>query len=216
MRRFFTIPAAGLLALALAAPAMAGANTGNFSGTLSLAQAGWDAYDEASQTYTAEFITVTVDESGGGAFADYSSYREQYLQCTGADTPDDPDDDTFGVAYSNIYGWGEGVSLTIGQRNASAHATGSIYGYAEEFNECTGEWTSEELGEFDFSLDLVATSPTVRESGRGSFHIPGEFNQHSSYTAVYRFAEGTFDGPNGGHDVAGQVGKVSWRDHSNG
>ena len=46
MRRFLTIPAAAFLALALAAPAMAGANVGNFSGSVAIAQGGWDSFDD--------------------------------------------------------------------------------------------------------------------------------------------------------------------------
>jgi hypothetical protein len=56
----------------------------------------------------------------------------------------------------------------------------------------------------------------VRESSRGSFKLPGEYNSHSSYKAVYRFAEGTIDLGAGTQEVYGQIGTVSWKDHSNG
>jgi len=57
---------------------------------------------------------------------------------------------------------------------------------------------------------------TIRESGRGSFHIPGEFNGHSSYKSVYRLADGTFAGGATAQSVSGQIGTFSWTDHSNG
>jgi hypothetical protein len=216
MRKLLTIPAAGVLALALAAPAMAGANVGNYSSSLAMAQGGWDSFDDETSTYSSGYIAVSRDAASGATFAEYGSYTETKLQCTGADTPDDPDDDTYAGGYSSDYGYAEGVSLTIAKRDSSAHATGSMDAYHEEYNECTGESTFSELGSFEFSLDLMATSSTIRESGRGSFHVPGEFNGHSSYQAAYRLAGGTLVGPDGSHAVDGQIGTVTWRDHSNG
>jgi hypothetical protein len=216
MRRFLTIPAAGVLALALAAPAMAGANVGNYSSSLAIAQGGWDSFDEETSTYSSGYLAVSSDAANGATFAEYGSYAETKLQCTGADTPDDPDDDTYAGGYSSDYGYAEGASLTIARRDSSAHATGSMDAYHEEYNGCTGESTFDELGSFEFSLDLTATSSTIRESGRGSFHVPGEFNGHSTYRADYRLAGGTFDGPDGSRVVDGQIGTVTWRDHSNG
>jgi hypothetical protein len=215
MRRFMTIPMAGLFALAVAAPAAAGANVGNFSGSVTMAQANWDAKDEATQTYSYGYIAVSRDQGSSEAFAEYSEYSERYVQCTGAETPDDPDDDTYGAIATSVWGYGS-ASLAIGKNNGTASASGELSAGREGYNECTGEWTFEELPAFPFSLDLTATSATIRESGRGSFHVPGEFNSHSSYKAVYRYAEGTFEGADGPQSVFGQIGKVSWSDHSNG
>jgi hypothetical protein len=54
------------------------------------------------------------------------------------------------------------------------------------------------------------------ERGTWSFHIPSEYNNHSSYSTTYRTADGT--ATIGGDEIAvdGGIGKVSWRDHSNG
>jgi hypothetical protein len=216
MRRFLTIPAAGVLALALAAPAMAGANVGNTSGSMTIAQGSWGTFDDSTGIYTYGYVAVSRDGAGEPAWVEYGSYSERKVQCTGAETPDDPDDDTFGGAYSNDYGYGDSASLTIGKSNASARASGSIVVSHEEYNDCTGEGRYEELGASDFSLELAATSATIRESGRGSFHIPGDVNAHTTYQAAYRIAAGTFDGPDGVKTVDGQIGKVTWRDHSNG
>lgn len=214
MRRFMTIPLAGLLALTLAAPAMAGPNVGNFSGSVTIAQANWEAWDDASQTYTYGYIAVG-QEQGGEAFADFSESSQQYVQCTGADTPDDKEDDTFGAVGSNVWGYGS-PSLAIGKNFGTATASGTLEASRETFNECTGEYGYEALPALAFSLDLTANSGTVKESSRGSFKLPGEYNSHSSYKATYRFAEGTFDAGDGAHEVYGQIGKVSWMDHSNG
>jgi predicted secreted hydrolase len=119
------------------------------------------------------------------------------------------------VVISSVWGYGA-ASLAVGPKNASASASGTLDAVGEDFDECTGESAYEELPAFDFNLDLTATSPTIKESGRGSFHVPGEFNSHSSYRATYRFAEGTFDGADGSQSVSGQIGRVSWMEHTNG
>jgi hypothetical protein len=48
------------------------------------------------------------------------------------------------------------------------------------YDECTGTYDKEQVSSATFSLDLTATSALIKESGRGSFHIPGTFNNHSS------------------------------------
>ncbi|HEV8545747.1 MAG TPA: hypothetical protein VGQ64_05610 [Candidatus Limnocylindrales bacterium] len=215
MRKLTAVPIAGFMALTLAASAMAGPNVGNYSSSLSLAQASWDSYDEATDSFQGGYVTVSREQGSSDAYAEYSQYSEQYLQCTGADTPDDPDDDTFGVIFSNVWGYGP-ATLTIARNDSSASASGTLDVGREHFNECTGESGYEELQAFAFSLDLTATSGTIRESGRGSFHLPGEFNSHSSYKSTYCYAAGTFSGVDGVQSVTGMIGTVSWRDHSNG
>lgn len=215
MRRFVTVPLAGLVALAVAAPVAAGPNVGNYSSSLIVAQATWDSWDEATGAYSSGFIAVSQEQGSAEAFAEYNAYSEQSVQCTGAETPDDPDDDTFGLVGSSTWGWGP-ASLAVGKNFGAASASGDLSMGREHFNECTGEWTFEEVPEAQFDLDLTATSGTIRESGRGSFHLPGEFNSHSSYKATYRFAVGTFSGVDGAQSVGGQIGKVSWMEHANG
>jgi hypothetical protein len=215
MRKFLALPLAGLLALALAGSAMAGPNVGNYSSSVTIAQASWDSYDDETGTFAYGYVAVSREQGSSEAFAEYGQGSEQYVQCTGIDTPDNPDDDTFGFVFSNVWGYGP-ASLTIGKNNSSASASGTLDVVREAFNECTGEWSYDELQAIDFSLDLAATSATIRESGRGSFHVPGEFNSHSSYKASYRQAAGTFTGNDGPQSISGMIGTVSWKDHSNG
>lgn len=215
MRRFMTLPIAGLFALAVAGPAAAGANVGNYSSSATIVQASWEAFDDATQAYSYGYVAVTQEQGSSEAYAEYNEYSEQFVQCTGADTPDDPDDDTFGIVGTNVWGYGD-ASLSVGRNFSSATASGTIAVAREGFNECTGEWTYEELPELTFNLDLTATSATVKESGRGSFHLPGEFNDHYSYKSTYRFGEGTLSGLDGLQSVSGQIGKVSWSEHTNG
>jgi hypothetical protein len=215
MRTFLTVPMAGLLVLAVAAPVAAGPNVGNYSSSLTIAQANWGSFDEATGIYSYGYLAVSQEQGSSSAVAEFSQYSEHDTQCTGAETPDDPTDDSFGTIYTNRWGFGP-ASLSIDGRFASATATGALEIYAETFDGCTDEYSSEELPALTFDLDLTATSPTIRESGRGSFHLPGEVNNHSSYKATYRLAEGSLDGVEGAEDLFGQIGKVTWTEHSNG
>jgi hypothetical protein len=215
MRTFLTVPMAGLLVLAVAAPVAAGPNVGNYSSSVSIAQANWGSKDEATETYSYGYLAVSQEQGSSDAFAEYSLYREQTVQCTGAETPDDPDDDTFATNASSVWGFGP-AALSIDGKFASATATGVLDAYAEMIDGCTGESSYEDISGLSVALDLTATSSTVRESGRGSFHLPGEFNNHSSYKATYRFAEGSVDVGDGPQAAFGQIGKVSWSEHSNG
>jgi hypothetical protein len=216
MRKFMVVPMAGLLLLAAAAPALAGPNVGNASGSTVVAQGSWESFDETTQTYTYGYISVGRDSESPGVQAQYEQHEEQYGQCTGADTPDDPDDDSYGAIVTSVWGYSDDASLTVARNNSAATAGGTLTAARDSYIECTGEGTKDESSPIEFTLGLTATSDTIRESGRGSFHIPGEVNLHSSYKAVYRMAEGTFDGPNGEQAVAGMIGKVSWMDHGNG
>ena len=215
MRRYLAVPLAGLIALAVAAPALAGPSVANFSGSVDMAQGTWESYAEDTGSFHYGYVAVSREQRSSETFAEFYDYREEYVQCTGADTPDDPEDDSFAAIGSSVWGYGP-ATLTIGKNNGSATASGTLEATRENFDGCSGEWTVEELADFDFSLALVATSGTIRETGRGSFHVPGEFNSHSSYKAVYREAAGTFTGGDGPQSISGMIGNISWKDHSNG
>jgi hypothetical protein len=215
MRKFMVVPLAGLLVLGAATPAFAGANVGNSSGSATVAQGGWDSYDDATQTSRSGYVAVVHETGSAQTYAEYQQYTDQSVQCTGAATPNDPTDDTFASTDTFVYGYGD-AKLAIGKTNGSATASGTLSMSSDTFDGCTGEETYVDLPALAFTLNLTATSGTIRESGRGSFHIPGEFNGHSSYKSVYRLADGTFAGGATTQSVSGQIGTFSWTDHSNG
>ncbi|HEX5823987.1 MAG TPA: hypothetical protein VFY18_05935 [Candidatus Limnocylindrales bacterium] len=224
MRTFMVVPLAGLLVLGAAAPVLAAPNVGNFGGSATVAQGGWDSYDEATETFESGYVVVARDSGSSETYAEYSQYTEVTVQCTGADTPADETDDTWASNSSFRYGYGT-ATLTIGKKGALATASGTLSVSEGTFDGCTGEETyapkdttggGGESVDVPFSLSLTATSGTIKESGRSSFKLPGQFNSHSSYKSTYRLAEGTFEAGNGTQAVSGQFGTVSWMDHSNG
>jgi hypothetical protein len=215
MRKLLVVPLAGLLVLGIAAPALAGPNTTNLSGSATIAQASWESYDDATETYAYGYLVVVRESGSTAPFAQYQQYTEQIVQCTGDATPDDPSDDTFAPKATFLDGFGD-ATLAIGKSYSSAAASGNLAISSGGFDGCTGEKFYEEAPGRAFTLDLTATSPTIRESGRGSFHVPGEFNNHSSYKATYRLADAAITGLDAPAVVSGQIGKVSWMDHTNG
>ncbi|HYU50940.1 MAG TPA: hypothetical protein VEO91_13545 [Candidatus Limnocylindria bacterium] len=215
MRTFLTVPMAGLLVLAVAAPVAAGPNVGNYSSSVTIAQADWGSFDKEAGSYSYGYLAVSQEQGSSDALAEFNQYIEQNVQCTGAETPDDPSDDMFGTISTNRWGFGS-ATLSVDGKLASATASSVLYVEQDRFDSCTGESSYDELPALEIALDLTATSGTIRESGRGSFHLPGEFNSHSSYKATYRMAEGSIDGVEGAESVFGQIGKVSWSEHTNG
>jgi hypothetical protein len=215
MRRFLAIPLASLLLAGATVPALAAPNVSNLGGSATIAQGGWDSYDEATGAYASGYVVVIRDASSPETYAEYSEYAERYVQCTGADTPDDSSDDAWGVVATFRYGYGE-ASLDLSKRSGTATAAGTLHVSEGSVDECAGEKTEGDSGDVAFTLDLTATSGTIRESGRGSFKLPGEFNSHSSYKVTYRLAEGTFTAGADAQAVQGQFGTVAWMDHSNG
>ena len=83
-------------------------------------------------------------------------------------------------------------------------------------DDCAGSYVDSYESGVAVSLDLVANGSKIMERGTSSFHIPSEYNGHSSYTTTSRTAAGT--AAIGGDEIAvdGAIGKVTWRDHGNG
>jgi hypothetical protein len=212
MRTTISVPLAALLVLTIAAPVAAGPNVGNSSGSLTIAQANWDTSD--GDTYGSGYLSVSTSDGDPQAMIEFSEYHEAWVQCSGAETPDDESDDWFAPVGTSSYGWGSG-DLTVGRNYGDAQATGTLEVYTETFDGCAGD-SDGTVGQVDVALSLVGTGALVRESGRGSFHIPGVYNGHDSYRSAYRMAEGSVALGDRAFETYGLIGKISWMSHSNG
>lgn len=209
MRKFTVIPMAGLLALAIAAPVSAGANVGNHSGSATTAQGSW--YSEGADGFAYGYLAAWQEQGATSAYIELFEESGDYVDCT----PADETDDSYGFQGTYRYGWGEG-SLSVGRGYADATATGTVGIETSTVDDCAGTYVSDFEAGVAVTLDLVATGPKVMERGTWSFHIPGQYNSHSSYSSTYRTAAGTATIGSDAFDVEGGIGKVSWRDHSNG
>ena len=209
MRKFMVMPIAALLALTIAAPVSAGANVANFSQSAMTAQGSWSSGTGGVETYGT--LLAWQDAGSPSAYLEFFEESGTYVDCT----PADDTDEYFGFQGRYRYGFGEGT-LTVGRGMGDATAAGTLEVYTTVADDCAGTYEEIQESGLAVSLDLTATGAKVMERGTWSFHIPSEFNSHSSYSTTYRTAAGT--ATIGGEEMAvdGGIGKVSWRDHSNG
>jgi len=209
MRTFMVIPLAALLVLAVAAPASAGANVTNSSQSALTAQGSWYSENDGVETYGS--LVGWQDSGSSSAYIEFWEQAGQYVDCT----PGDDTDQAYGFQGQYRFGFGDG-SLTIGRGYANAHASGTVELTTVSVDDCTGDYSEASGGAIDVSLDLVAIGGKVMERGTSSFKIPGIFNTHSSYSSTSRLAAGTATIGGLEMTVEGGIGKISWRDHSNG
>ncbi len=204
MRRFMIIPLAALLVLAVAAPASAGANVSNSSGSALTAQGSWSTADGGYGSFNA-----WQETGSNSAYLDLFEESGQYVDCT----PADDSDDFYGFQGQIRYGYGEGT-MTGGTSGAVASGTLDIG--TVTIDDCTGDASETWASGVPVTLRLTASGSKIMERGTSSFKVPGEYNGHSSYSTTYRLATGSV--AIGGSDFAvdGSIGKVSWRDHGNG
>lgn len=209
MRKFTVIPMAALLALAIAAPVAAGPNVTNASGSATTAQGSW--FSDSAGGFTYGYMFAWQQQGETSAYIEFFESSGNYVDCT----PADETDDSYGFQGTHRYGWGEG-SLSVGRGYADATATGTVGIDTATVDDCAGTYVSDYEDGVAIALDLVATGAKVMERGTGSFKIPGEINNHYSYSSTYRIAAGTASIGSDDLDVEGAIGKVSWRDHFNG
>jgi len=209
MRKLLMLPMAALLIAAMAAPVSAGANVANSSQSASTAQGSWSSQSGGGETYGS--IYAWQDSGSASAYLELYEESGQYVDCT----PADETDESYGFQGQYRFGYGEGT-LAIGRGQADAHASGTLEISTTVVDDCAGSYVESQESGVAVSLDLVANGSKIMERGTWSFHIPSEYNNHSSYSTTYRTAAGT--ATIGGEEIAvdGGIGKVSWRDHSNG
>jgi hypothetical protein len=210
MRKFMVIPLAALLVLAVAAPASAGANTYNSSGSALTAQGSW--FSDAGGAWTSGSLYAWQETGSSSTYLEFFEETGQYVDCT----PADDTDEFYGFQGQYRYGYGEGT-LTMGQGLSQAHASGVLDIGSVTVDDCVGLYDESWAGGVPVSLDLVATGPKTMERGTSSFKVPSEYNGHSSYSTTFRAAAGSATiGDEPDFAVDGGIGKVSWRDHGNG
>jgi hypothetical protein len=209
MRKFMVLPLAALLVLTVAAPAFAGANVSNSSQSALTAQGSWFSQAGDGEIYGS--LYAWQDSGSTSAYMEFFEESGQYVDCT----PADETDESYGFQGQYRFGYGEGT-LAIGRGSTDAHASGVLEIYTTIVDDCIGSYAGSEEGSVAVSLDLVANGPKVMERGTWSFKIPSEFNGHSSYSTTYCTADGIAVIGDDEIAVDGGIGKVSWRDHSNG
>lgn len=202
-RAIVVIAAATLLLVTLAAPASAG-YVFNERGSAEVVQGSWWSESGDSSTYGSAYAWAV---SGGESFLEVYEQSGQWVQC-------DPTGEFWGFVGTWTYGYGP-ASVTIGRHYGTGSATGTVQLFTSTVNECAGEY-SEVMDSANVTIDMTGSGSLYRSRSSGSFKVPGEFNDNYSSSSVSRSATGTV--AFGGRDIAaqGEIGKITWRSHSNG
>jgi hypothetical protein len=206
MRRFLSVGAAALLALTVAAPAMAGANTVNSSGSAQFVYGEWSG--ESGNGY-ASFVT----DSAYGTYGEFYEESGEWIAC-------DETGEFYGFVGSRTYGFASELAIDLDSRLNHASVTGRLELYGETVNECTGESDGGKDGgtsvAFSASLDGVGSVARFRDFG--SFKVPGDYNSHSKQSGKQRDATGSLQLEGAAARQLGwaAIANVTWSDHSNG
>ena len=200
MRKVAVLPMAGLLVLAIAAPASAGANVQNTSGSATVINAEW--YSGGSSGYA--YFTQTEY----GPWAEFYDEAGTWLAC-------DDFGESFGFVGTRMYGWGDDLTIVVDSRLDHGSVTGTLYAFTETVNECTGEYGGTKEGTIAVSAELDGVGEAVRFRDTGRFNIPGEFQSHSTQSGKQRTATGTIDFAEAGTRTldGGVLASIRWRDH---
>ena len=222
MRRFMVLPMAGLLAVTMAGPAMAGPNVSNTSGGGESIYGEW--YSEGTSGYV-----VVGEENGYGTFGEIYQESGAWVECEGGVEPGGsegpvtqdtgPGEGPYGFVGTRTFGWAFDLEVTLSRRLETGTATGSVELYTETVDECNGIYGGQpvaEIGTLHVSATGVGSLGTFR--GSGAYQIPSEFNGHEHYRGSERQAAGTVvagDAIDATFDW-GYMNKVTWTLHTNG
>jgi hypothetical protein len=204
MRKLAVIPMAGLLALAIAAPAAAGANVSNQSGSAAVLNG--EYYSDGIYGYA--YFAI---DSAYGSWGEVYEESGEWVQC-------DETGEFYGFVGNRTYGWTEDLTIVLDSRLNHGTASGTLELISETINECTGEYGGGgEPTSVGFTADLDGFGSVARFRNSGSYQLPGEFNAHSSQSGKERQATGSIDlGAAGTRTFdAGVLATITWRDHSN-
>ena len=135
-------------------------------------------------------------------------------------TPDDPTDDFTGYHYESVSGSGSGT-VEIDKQYRSGSATAVLDLFVNSFDDCSfypengGEGTI--IEDVPVTISATATSALTRSTSSSGFHIPGEINDRFRFDSRYRTGDdgGVTWGDQERTAEFTQIGKISWRSHSN-
>jgi hypothetical protein len=221
MRKFMVVPMAGLLVLSIAAPAMAGPNVSNTSGT------GKTIYGEWSGPATYGYVFLG-EETGHGGFGDIYQESGEWVLCEpgtgpvkGDPTTQDttPGDEIYGFVGTRTYGYAVDLQITLSRRLGSGTATGSAELTTESVDECAGIYGGDGVSSIvPINLTVAGAGALASFRGSGHYKIPSEFNGHDNYRGTERQATGLVvvgEAIDVSFDSA-YMSQVTWSQHTNG
>ena len=223
MRKFMALPMAGILALTIVVPALAGANVTNTSGS------GETIYGEWSSGGTVGYVFLG-EETGHGGFGEIYQETGEWVLCepaaegaipgNGKPSPQDtgPADEVHGFVGTRTYGWAYDLTITLSRRLETGNATGSVELVTETVNECEGSYGEPTSQVAVLNVDLVGVGSLASFRGSGHYKMPSEFNGHENYRGTERAATGSVRVGDAIDTTLGfgSMSKVTWTQHTNG
>lgn len=223
MRRFIVVPLAGLLLLGAAAPAFAGANVSNTSGSGESIYGEWYGDGMSGSVFLGE-------ENGTTGFGEIYQESGEYIECTApvgpapavkstSVTPDDTGGGDYGFKGTRTWGYSENLTIDLSKKLEHGTATGSVELYTAAIDECAGIYGDEAVEETaTLRVEVSAAGPLATFRDHGSYQIPSEFNGHSNYRGSERAASGSVvAGSSIDTQLSfGYMSKVTWTEHVNG
>jgi hypothetical protein len=202
MRRLLIIPLVGALVLGAAGPVAAGPNTSNLSESGRTIQGEW--YSDLG--YGAVYL---FDESSG-TYGEIFEESGQYTPCDG------PDGD-YGFQGTRIFGWANGLTISVDAKLTAGSAAGDFEIAVETVDECAESYDTT-FETVSVTVDVTGTGSVATFRNSGTFKIPGEYNSHSRYRGKERPGTGVIDlGSMGTRDFGwAMMASYSWSEHSNG
>ena len=221
MRKYLALPLAALLAVVVAAPAFAGANTSNTSGTGRTVYGAW--FDGSTYGYA-----YFGQESGQPGFGEIYEEAGAWVECAPPEGggepaleaigPDDtgPGEGYYGFVGLRTYGWAYDVQITFSRRLETGLVTGHAELWTQTVDDCAGVYDDPIYEQVDLSISLTGIGSLATFRGSGSYKIPSEFNGHQNYRGKERQAAGSvLAGPIDATFDFAYMSEFSWTEHTN-
>ncbi len=224
MRKFWVLPLAALLVLAVAAPVSAGANTSNTSGSGSTVYGEW--YGEGVYGYA-----YLGQEKGQPGFGQIYQESGTWVLCP----PPEPapaanpkaaaigpldtggGEEFYGFQGTRTYGFTNDVTITLSRRLETGTATGSVELWTAVVDECAGIYGDDPVYELaELSVVLTGVGDLGMFRGSGSYQVPSQFNGHYNYRGKERQATGSvLAGSISANFNWAYMSQISWSLHIN-
>lgn len=221
MRKFWVLPLAALLAVIVAAPVSAGANTSNTSGTGRTVYGDWSDGSTFGYAYFGQ-------EKGQPGFGEIYQESGEWVECSPPDggaapapekigpTDTGPGEGYYGFVGTRTFGYSGDVEITFSRRLETGTVTGQVELWTETVDECAGTYGDPTYELADLSVQVTGVGELASFRGSGSFQIPSEFNGHQNYRGKERLATGSIlAGPIDTDFGYAYMSEVTWTEHIN-
>ncbi len=217
MRRIGSIALVAFALVAFAIPTATAKSVTNEQYREDVVEGGWYQGEWGDEVLVSGYAGARLRHGADAGEMYFSQSVGTAVTCD-AGTPDDPGDDYLGYEWVTADGWAP-ATVAVGKSFAGGVATATVEAWLYTYSDCDVYYPENGGGApatFEVAMVLAGDGPLVRARGSNSFHVPGEYNEHSKSSSTYRNAVGTVTVDGTPFDVAwGQIGEYRWSLHVN-